>query len=191
MAIFMVSVMKDYLGMNIEGIGLIDSNTREFKVASEYSVSCALREGVHIENLALKDYKFVGTNGALSRYAVFKGNINNLYGPSPLVILNEIVKDGDTIGFEVSDYKGQVKVLSYKDALRYATKLGIANGKIVETVNGKFISSISGSYNKVEYKSTADSKVAKYKALFDSISEFKDGRATVKKEIRLDSRFQL
>ena len=62
MAIFMVSVMKDYLGMNIEGIGLVDSNTREFKVASEYSVSCALREG-YIENLALKDYKFVGTNG--------------------------------------------------------------------------------------------------------------------------------
>ena len=126
------------------GIRIYDTNSGEFKDVPINGVKAVLSKGAQVCNLGLQDGELIGTNGSLDRYPVIRNG--KLFGKSPLIILNEV---GD-VGYDVVDWKGKKARYRSEDVVTYSEKNGIANGKVVEKDGNKFISSISGNYDRVE-----------------------------------------
>ena len=129
---------------SIIGIRLYDTNSGVFKDVPIQSVVAVLSKGAKIANLDVQGGQLTGTNGSLGRYPTIVNG--RLMGNSPLIILNEV---GD-LGYDVVDWKGTKARYKKEDVVAYSEKNGIANGKVVEKDGRKFISSISGNYDRVE-----------------------------------------
>ena len=151
MAVVMIGTIRQN-SKSVIGVRLYDTENEYFKDVPINSVKAALSKGVEIENLGLQAGEVVGTNGSIDRYPVIiKGK---LVGKSPLIVLNEV---GD-LGYDVVDWKGKKGRYKTEDVVAYSKKNGIANGKLVERDGKQFISSINGSYRRIEIESIIKEK---------------------------------
>lgn len=179
MAIFMVSKVMDLTRTKIDGIGLVDTVAEIFEVVPINTVIMAMKRGKKISNLGIDERgNLVGLNGSIDRYANLNEESTSI---KPLVILGEIVDKNETIGFVVSDYRGNIQKLSYSDTVKLVSKYGIANGKLVYTANGKvYISPIRGSYDKILVNEAREARMAKIRVLFDIVKTFDNKALLVK-----------
>lgn len=124
----------------VTGFRLLDRYTEEIQDIQEYKLKEEMRiNPLLVENLEFKG-NIVGVNGSIDRLPKIRNG--NIFGESPLIILNQI----ENTGYTVSDYKGQIVKLTTEDTIKYAKNHGIANGKIVKRGDKEFISAISGEY---------------------------------------------
>jgi len=142
MKVFMIAVIgsqnKDVLGYR-----LLDLETGEIKDVPANALINAMSSGsIQVENLDVVFDELVGTNGSIDRYPYLINGIP--YGKSPLIILKEM-NNGD---YTVCDFKGEIVRMRKLDVINYGEVEGIANGKIVNREGGKFVSAISGEYEK-------------------------------------------
>lgn len=101
---------------------------------------------VTISGLDIENGKLHGSNGALDRYAKIVNN--KLIGTSPMVVTKQI----GGLGYEVVVYDGQKKKLETANIVKLASRIGIANAKVV---GGERISSIRGTFDIVDTKPVA------------------------------------
>lgn len=141
MRIFLVGVFVDAKNSNkIVGYRMLEADSNKIQDVSVSKCIECLKKGLKIENLKLHNvnrytYEVKGVNGSISRYGIVGKT-------QALVILNEIHSKGELIGYVCSDTLGNVRSLTDKEALRIASTVGIANGKVVQN----HISAIEGSY---------------------------------------------
>lgn len=132
---------------NITGFRILDADTKEVKDFDCRAVSNVLiKKLATIEGLCIdsKTKKIKGSNGALDRYpALFNGKPLN----RSLVVLNSI----DDIGYTVSSFNGKIADALRSEVVIFASKNGIANGKVVEKDGKRFISAISGNYINIPF----------------------------------------
>jgi len=128
---------------NIIGYRLLDSDNNKIKDVSEAALVGALKSGTVVLGVELNHRKLKANNGIFERYPLIINNIPT-DNKSSLIILFKV--DG---GFICSDYKGNIGKYREKDVINYAKKYGIANGKVVQTKETEFISSISGEYIRI------------------------------------------
>lgn len=97
-----------------------------------------------IDNLTVVNGELEFINGASKRYT----DLNQLgNGVNPLVILNKIqLENSDKTVYEICDYKGETLLVDDELAAIYATRMGVANGKVVDKGTKKIISAIQGEY---------------------------------------------
>lgn len=96
-----------------------------------------------IDNLKLVNDELEFVNGSSKRYT----DLNQVgCGYTTLVILNKIKISDDESIYEMADYKGNVLVADESTALTYATRNGLANGKVVTKGDKRVISAIEGEY---------------------------------------------
>lgn len=94
-------------------------------------------------NVKLENGGVVGINGSLLRYGIVNKS-------QALVIIRELTNNkGEFSGYLCSDSLGNMRFLTEQEAIGYAVNLGIANGKLVNSSNGRHISSIDGTYKKM------------------------------------------
>lgn len=144
MEIYMVGVFKSgKKAINgFKMLGVNDDGTTEIKDVSYQNALNVLASGIaSIHNLKLVNGEIKGDNGSLDRYGVIGKS-------QSLVILKECLDNtGKFCGYFCSDAMGNTKLLSEQETLRFASGIGIANGKVVNDSNGgKHISSIDGTY---------------------------------------------
>jgi len=143
MEIYMVGVHKkgkDIIGFRM--LSLEKDNKTEIKDVAYTIVLNTLQAGLaKIHNIKLENNRIKGSNGSLDRYGIVNKS-------QSLVILKELHDDRDKfIGYLCSDSLGNTKRLTESEAVTFAEKLGIANGKVMRTNNSeKHISSIEGTY---------------------------------------------
>lgn len=130
------------------GCRILDSDTEKTIDVLDNQIITVLKSGTKITNLQLKNNRLSGSNGDIKRYAKIVNG--SLQGNSPVVILNQIGSQGYT----VSDHQGKILKLSNIDIINYASKNGIANGKLSSRDGAQFISAISGYYDIIEIPAT-------------------------------------
>lgn len=150
MGIRLIGVIKDDVRKTI-GYRLFNSNSKEVFDADVMEIKRELLAGgIKIRELEMKNGELTGTNGKLSRYPVIING--DIWGKSPLIVVAQLIKDNEIIGYRVIDWKGDIRDSSTDSAVEYAYRNGIANG-CVKTINDKlFISSITGEYDIIEIK---------------------------------------
>ena len=133
------------------GFRVIDAdNTKDIKDIPYnvmYNVIASNKAKVAGIELDKKAGKLKGSNGTFDRYASI---VNGCIVKNAVVVLKTI----DDLGYVVSDGQGKVLELSIKDTIRASEGIGIANGKVVERGNEKFISAITGTYPNRNAKGT-------------------------------------
>lgn len=83
----------------------------------EYVLANMLRENkIQLDNAALVDGKIKGTTGELSRFTANKDF-------HPMVILSEIVADGQTIGYRTANFDGKIQSIRVKDVIAYCNRV--------------------------------------------------------------------
>lgn len=153
--IYLIALVESTQGLMCR---LIDANNpQDLKQYPERLVIQGVGSGaVKVENIKVEDGKLVGTNGSIDRYPRIDASGNLMNKPS-MVIFNQI---GD-VGYTVCDYAGRIKMMSTADAVEYARKFDIANGKLVSRDNIDFISSITGKYDVKEVPRVKETSKAK------------------------------
>ena len=133
------------------GFRVIDAdNTKDIKDIPYnvmYNVIASNKAKVAGIELDKKAGKLKGSNGTFDRYASI---VNGCIVKNAVVVLKTI----DDLGYVLSDGQGKVLELSIKDTIRASEGIGIANGKVVERGNEKFISAITGTYPNRNAKGT-------------------------------------
>lgn len=190
MKIFIIAqVLK---GKKVIGYRLLDlesnNQVKDYPLASILNVLSNPQTSNIIMNAKVIEGDLIGTNGQLSRYAKIdtNGNLINI-NESPLVIINKI----DNIGYTVSDFKGIVKKMKNSDAVEYAKKFGIANGKIIIQDSIEYISSISDTYEQISISPSKVGTLASNKvklAIPISTNKTSLGKDT-EKEIELEMQY--
>lgn len=146
---------------------VLDIEKRACKAVSKEAVlRASLQNPKAFMNVAAEDKELVGTNGSLSRYAVVSMKNELVSKSAPVVVLARLGSEG----FVLSDYAGNMTKIKSDEAVGYATKFGIANGKIVERDGKKLISAISGEYPLIEKKKVETAAKAKFIAVNDDDS---------------------
>lgn len=146
---------------------VLDIEKRACKAVSKEAVLRALMQNPKaFMNVATEGKEIVGTNGSLSRYAVVSMKNELVSKSAPVVVLARLGNEG----FVLSDYAGNMTKIKSDEAVGYATKFGIANGKIVERDGKKLISAISGEYPLIEKKKVETAAKAKFIAVNDDDS---------------------
>ena len=144
---------------DIIGFCILDVDKKQIKDISYDSCLNALRKGIKIENLNLEDDKIVGLNGDISRYTSIVSNKVLNSDSVDLVILFEDEKESL---YCVSNCFGNIVILEDKVILNNMVVKGketkIANGKISSRNEEKFISAISGEYEKKDLRAYAKEK---------------------------------
>lgn len=101
-----------------------------------------------MKGIEFKDGQFRGTNGALSRYTKYHKSgkvITEAY-----VIIAEVVDEKGNIGYKVITPKEEIKKWREQDIIKEADRIKLANGKIVEKDNRKFVSAIVGEFPQIK-----------------------------------------
>ena len=143
MNLIMIGVIKvGSIKGPISGIRILDIDVNKTMDITLQSIIDALTNGLEVINLTQQNGKLVGINGAVNRYPLIIDGIP--YNKSPLIVL-KIMNNGDYI---VSDFKGEIVRMSEDDVIRYSETEGIANGKVVTKDGTRFISAISGEYER-------------------------------------------
>jgi hypothetical protein len=146
---------------------VLDIEKRACKAVSKEAVLRASMQNPKVfMNVAAEGKEVVGTNGSLSRYAVVSMKNELMSKSAPVVVLARLGNEG----FVLSDYAGNMTKIKSDEAVGYATKFGIANGKIVERDGKKLISAISGEYPLIEKKKVETAAKAKFIAVNDDDS---------------------
>lgn len=153
------------VGMRLANIDFEEINEYVSKSKKEYleakckdvsisNIKMVMERGTAVEGIELKCGELSGSNGAFSRYAKLNTNGELTGGndgeSSPLVVVADLWGEG----YAICDFKGRIRLVSKDTALRYAQKNGIANGKVVSRDGEEFISSIQGTYKRID-KDTA------------------------------------
>ena len=149
MLYLIATIKKD--ANNVVGYRIIDSAAvGKGKATKDVSVTelekAMASKQIVLANAELKDGKVVTTNGALSRYTTINMN-NEVVGEASCVILCRIKPKND---FVVVNFDGNAARLTNEQAIEISSKVGIANGKIVERDGKKIVSSIVGEYPTIE-----------------------------------------
>ncbi len=115
------------------------------KLVTPASVLGLLKQGGTLVGAELDSYgQITGSNGSIDRYGDLNAKIN-----SPLVVLARYSLNSEP-KYCVANAQGKVFNVNEAEAVQYAQKYGIANGKI-ENKNGTvFISAIKGEYIAIE-----------------------------------------
>lgn len=146
---------------------VLDIEKRACKAVSKEAVlRASMQNPQAFMNVATEGKELVGTNGSLSRYAVVSMKNELVSKSAPVVVLARLGNEG----FVLSDYAGNMTKIKSDEAVGYATKFGIANGKIVERDGKKLISAISGEYPLIEKKKVETAAKAKFIAVNDDDS---------------------
>jgi hypothetical protein len=146
---------------------VLDIEKRACKaVSKEAVIRASMQNPKAFMNVAAEGKELVGTNGSLSRYAVVSMKNELVSKSAPVVVLARLGNEG----FVLSDYAGNMTKIKSDEAVGYATKFGIANGKIVERDGKKLISAISGEYPLIEKKKVETAAKAKFIAVNDDDS---------------------
>lgn len=146
---------------------VLDIEKRACKAVSKEAVlRASMQNPKAFMNVAAEGKELVGTNGSLSRYAVVSMKNELVSKSAPVVVLARLGNEG----FVLSDYAGNMTKIKSDEAVGYATKFGIANGKIVERDGKKLISAISGEYPLIEKKKVETAAKAKFIAVNDDDS---------------------
>lgn len=146
---------------------VLDIEKRACKAVSKEAVlRASMQNPKAFMNVAAEDKELVGTNGSLSRYAVVSMKNELVSKSAPVVVLARLGNEG----FVLSDYAGNMTKIKSDEAVGYATKFGIANGKIVERDGKKLISAINGEYPLIEKKKVETAAKAKFIAVNDDDS---------------------
>ena len=146
---------------------VLDIEKRACKAVSKEAVlRASMQNPKAFMNVAAEGKELVGTNGSLSRYAVVSMKNELVSKSAPVVVLARLGNEG----FVLSDYAGNMTKIKSDEAVGYATKFGIANGKIVERDGKKLISAISGEYPLIEKKKVETAAKAKFIAVNDEDS---------------------
>lgn len=143
-SIHLIAVIKARVNSkSLLGVRIIDSDTESIKDVPLKNFVAVLSKGVEVANCKIDGDTIIGTNGSLDRFPVIVNG--KLRGDSPLVVLEKV--NG---GFKVCDWSGNIKKLKDSDVIEYASKNGIANGKLVSKDNKTTVSAIKGEYNTSE-----------------------------------------
>lgn len=146
---------------------VLDIEKRACKAVSKEAVlRASMQNPKAFMNVAAEGKELVGTNGSLSRYTVVSMKNELVSKSAPVVVLARLGNEG----FVLSDYAGNMTKIKSDEAVGYATKFGIANGKIVERDGKKLISAISGEYPLIEKKKVETAAKAKFIAVNDDDS---------------------
>ena len=146
---------------------VLDIEKRACKAVSKEAVlRASMQNPKAFMNVTAEGKELVGTNGSLSRYAVVSMKNELVSKSAPVVVLARLGNEG----FVLSDYAGNMTKIKSDEAVGYATKFGIANGKIVERDGKKLISAISGEYPLIEKKKVETAAKAKFIAVNDDDS---------------------
>ena len=146
---------------------VLDIEKRACKAVSKEAVlRASMQNPKAFMNVAAEGKELVGTNGSLSRYAVVSIKNELVSKSAPVVVLARLGNEG----FVLSDYAGNMTKIKSDEAVGYATKFGIANGKIVERDGKKLISAINGEYPLIEKKKVETAAKAKFIAVNDDDS---------------------
>lgn len=146
---------------------VLDIEKRACKaVSKEAMLRASMQNPKAFMNVAAEGKELVGTNGSLSRYAVVSMKNELVSKSAPVVVLARLGNEG----FVLSDYAGNMTKIKSDEAVGYATKFGIANGKIVERDGKKLISAINGEYPLIEKKKVETAAKAKFIAVNDDDS---------------------
>lgn len=146
---------------------VLDIEKRACKAVSKEAVlRASMQNPKAFMNVAVEGKELVGTNGSLSRYAVVSMKNELVSKSAPVVVLARLGNEG----FVLSDYAGNMTKIKSDEAVGYATKFGIANGKIVERDGKKLISAINGEYPLIEKKKVETAAKAKFIAVNDDDS---------------------
>lgn len=146
---------------------VLDIEKRACKAVSKEAVlRASMQNPKAFMNVTAEGKELVGTNGSLSRYAVVSMKNELVSKGAPVVVLARLGNEG----FVLSDYAGNMTKIKSDEAVGYATKFGIANGKIVERDGKKLISAISGEYPLIEKKKVETAAKAKFIAVNDEDS---------------------
>ena len=146
---------------------VLDIEKRACKaVSKEAVIRASMQNPKAFMNVAAEGKELVGTNGSLSRYAVVSMKNELVSKSAPVVVLARLGNEG----FVLSDYAGNMTKIKSDEAVGYATKFGIANGKIVERDGKKLISAINGEYPLIEKKKVETAAKAKFIAVNDDDS---------------------
>lgn len=146
---------------------VLDIEKRACKAVSKEAVlRASIQNPKAFMNVTAEGKELVGTNGSLSRYAVVSMKNELVSKSAPVVVLARLGNEG----FVLSDYAGNMTKIKSDEAVGYATKFGIANGKIVERDGKKLISAINGEYPLIEKKKVETAAKAKFIAVNDEDS---------------------
>ena len=146
---------------------VLDIEKRACKaVSKEAVIRASMQNPKAFMNVTAEGKELVGTNGSLSRYAVVSMKNELVSKSAPVVVLARLGNEG----FVLSDYAGNMTKIKSDEAVGYATKFGIANGKIVERDGKKLISAINGEYPLIEKKKVETAAKAKFIAVNDDDS---------------------
>lgn len=146
---------------------VLDIEKRACKAVSKEAVlRASMQNPKAFMNVTAEGKELVGTNGSLSRYAVVSMKNELVSKSAPVVVLARLGNEG----FVLSDYAGNMTKIKSDEAVGYATKFGIANGKIVERDGKKLISAINGEYPLIEKKKVETAAKAKFIAVNDEDS---------------------
>ena len=144
MQLILIAVHKySYHSKDIQGFRLLDRDTGEVKDIPYSSVINTLRStDVTVEGIDISGSEPKGSNGSFDRYTQLVNGIT--LGKCPIVICKEYP---DKV-YDVANHLGKVVRMDMNGIIQFASVEGIANGKIVDSDNGKYISSICGEYLK-------------------------------------------
>ena len=139
-------------------------NTSSF-ISQRYTldsiISMMAKGSIKIENLKFENGEFVGTNGSLSRLTRVNTANDTIYGSkTTIVILYKLIEKERTIGYIISDYKGEVITVGVDTAIKYAKSQGIFNGRLVTNNGNEYITPIKGKYNVINLR-TVENKLEK------------------------------
>lgn len=163
---YVVAVVKNEAD-EVVAYRVLDIEKRACKAVSKEAVlRAAVQNPKAFMNVTAEGKEVVGTNGSLSRYAVVSLKNELMSKGAPVVVLARLGNEG----FVLSDYAGNMTKIKSDEAVGYATKFGIANGKIVERDGKKLISAISGEYPLIEKKKVETAAKAKFIAVNDDDS---------------------
>lgn len=147
---------------SITGFRLFDSDSNQVMDQPYNAVYDVIRCGkATINGIKLDDSGrgLKGSNGAFERYP-------SLFNNKPFKNSLIIVKSIDDKGYRVCNYLGKTKDAMNGEVVRFADKVGIANGKVVDKDGKRFISAISGTYDNIPFSKSelASSKAANLKS---------------------------
>lgn len=143
----MVMIAGIYKGKDRVGFRILDADANKTMDAPDSAVITAIKNGHTILNLCIANGELKGSNGDISRFAKVSLNGGALIGTdkAPIVIINQL---GD-FGYTASDHNGKIMRAATDNVIEYASKFGIANGKVSNKNGVPFISAISGTYEVV------------------------------------------
>ena len=144
MEIYVIGIIKNNpRSKSISGFRLMSAqgnNVETKDVTYNQLKSAMLNNQITIKNAKIENNEIKGINGSLDRYGI-PGQTQSV------VILRETHTDGKFTGYVCSDTNGNVRNLSEEQAITFAEKFGVANGKVVHgDNNSKHISAIEGTY---------------------------------------------